>query len=156
MVMIYTTGVTLQVGSTSGNAITQSTGIKAFTYDEQQGESGEGASPVFTINSTTPMGYNPPHKYVKLTIQAVSDLYNLLYNAANGGPFIVPGGDNVLINTTSPATGVFIVTATSNGSPVTFTCKNVMPGKATMTIDPTGKEVLTLYSFKCDSITPSA
>ena len=151
MVMIYTTNCTLKVGLTTMDAITQSSGIKAFTYDEVQGEDGEGATPAFTINSTTPNGlYNLPHKYTKLTVQATSDLYNLFYSATNGGPFIVPGGDNVLIP-------VFVLSAnSSSGSPITFTCANVMPGKVTMTLDTTGKEVVTVYSFKCDSVTPSA
>lgn len=149
MVMIYTTQVTCQIGSTLQNAVPVSN-IKAFTYDEVQGEDGEGATPAFVINSTNPIGYNPPHKHCKLTLQCTSDAFSALYSAGNGGPFIVPGGDNKLI-------GYFVVSAkASDGSTITFTCANVMPGKTAMTIDATGKEVVTIYSFKCDSVTPSA
>jgi hypothetical protein len=154
--MIYTTGVTVKIGlsATTGQFTNVTNGIKAFIYDEQQGESGEGASPAFTINSTLPMGYNPPHKYVKLTLQTISDLFTPLYTT-NGtsptyGPYINPSGDNVLIP-------YFVVSAkASDGSTITFTCANVYPGKATMTLDTTGKETVTSYNFVCDSVTPSA
>jgi hypothetical protein len=143
MVMIYTTNVTVSIASVTVNA-------KAFTWEEMQGEDGEGATPAMVINQTTPIGYNPPHKYCRLTVQAVSDAFAALFSAGNGGPYIVPGGDNKLITS-------FVVSAkASDGSTITFTCANVMPGKSTMTIDASGKEVVTIYSFKCDSVTPSA
>lgn len=154
MVMIYTTGVTAKIGASAVNCTTVSSGIKAFTYDEVIGEDGEGSTPAFTINSTTPMGYNPGHQYVKMTLQMTSSLFKPLL-AADGtvptwGPYKTPGGDPVTIP-------YFVVSAkASDGSTVTFTCANVVAGKATMTIDATGKEVVTIYSFKCDSVTPSA
>jgi hypothetical protein len=152
MPMIYTTGVTCTLGAdaTHNASITN---IKAFTYEEVIGEDGEGNTPALVINSTNPIGWNPGHKYVKMTLQCTSDAQAALYTAITGdgnSPHIVPGGDN------KPIT-YFIVTAKmDNGSTRTFTASNdVQPGKATMTIDATGKEVVTIYSFKCSSLTPS-
>ena len=150
--MIYTTGVTAKIGASSSNSTSITQGIKAFTYDETIGD-GDGPTPVFTINSTTPMGYNPGHQYVKLTLQMASTLYKPLLvsdgTSPTWGPYKTPGSDPVTIP-------YFVVSAVTAGGTITFTCANTIAGKSTMTIDATGKEAITTYSFVCDSITPSA
>lgn len=161
MVMIYTTNVQALIGSTKSNAVNMA--FKAFTYEEVQGEDGEGATPAMVVNQTTPKGYNPPHKYAKITLQAVSEAWGALYSSANGGPFIVPLGDN-------PGIPYLIITAKDgSGNPVTFVCANqsttgdstnpttpngAVAGASKMTIDATGKEVVTIYPFKCDAVIP--
>ena len=81
---------------------------------------------------------------------AILDLFSDGTAPNTWGPYKVPGGDA----TTIP---YFIVSAKAeDGTTVTFTCTNNRDGKATMSIDTTGKKVITTYTFKCDYITPSA
>jgi len=156
LVMIYTNGFSAKMGTSAILCTTISDETGAFTYDEVIGEDGEGDDPVFNINSVNPNGhYNPGHSYVKFTLQMTSTLFKPLF-AADGtapntwGPYKVPGGNS----TTIP---YFVLSANAeNGATVTFTAVNARPGKASMSLDSTGKKVVTTYSFKCDSLTPSA
>lgn len=154
--MIYTTGCSAKIGTDASHCTTISDGMDAWTYEEMIGEDGEGDSPGFTINSTNPNGHwNPGHSYVKLTLQMLSTLYKPLYVAdgtapSTWGPYKIPGGDAVTIP-------YFVVSGKAeDGSTVTFSAVNARVGKARMGIDTTGKKVVTIYSFKCDYLTPSA
>ena len=56
----------------------------------------EDVKPSFVMNTTPPIGWVHPHKFVKGEIHCISEAYDAFYaNGSAGKAYIIPSGDNL-------------------------------------------------------------
>lgn len=130
-------------GASAGSAITI-TNVRALFFESRPGE----YQPQLVMNTTTPVDWHHPHKWLRGEIHLLSEAFDVFFGSANGGPYIVPGGDNKIIP-------YFIVRVTDKeGKTWTYTFFGLIPIDYAGRFD-VDKEVVHVYPFQAKYVITS-
>jgi hypothetical protein len=133
----------VKCGSSAGTAITISN-VRALIWEPRPGD----YTPQLVMNTTTPIDWHHPHKWLRGELHVLSEAYDAFFGSGNGGPYIVPDGDNKQFP-------YFIAQVTDKtGKTWTYTFTGLIPIDYAGTFE-VSREVVHVYPFVGKYVVPT-